>query len=182
MHETLSQQLHLFFRPETTPMNLSRRLVLIAATWCLLGAAHADLSGKVIGVLDGDTIDVLVDRKPVRVRLAQIDAPESRAEFGTRAKQALSKAVYGKVVTVKSSGSDRYGRTIGTVLADGQDINRLMVGQGMAWVYRQYSTDRALLDLEAAARKGRVGLWADPNPVPPWEWRAQKRTHSALNW
>lgn len=162
-------------------MKLHRFLVVLAA-WAVLGTAYADITGRVVGVLDGDTIDVLVDHKPVRVRLGQVDAPESRAEFGTRAKQALSKAVFAKVVHVKTSGTDRYGRTIGTVLVDGQDINRLMVAQGMAWVYRQYLTDQSLLDVEAKARNGRVGLWADPNPVAPWEWRAQRRGHASSGW
>lgn len=137
--------------------------------------AHADLSGVVVSVLDGDTVEVLVDRKPVRVRLAEIDAPERAQAFGTRSRQALAAEVFQQPVTVRTNGLDRHGRTIGTILVDGHSINRMMVEQGMAWAYRQYLVDRSLLDVEAAARSGRVGLWVDPNPTAPWEWRAAKR-------
>ena len=143
----------------------------------MVGLAHADFSGVVVSILDGDTVEVLVDRKPVRVRLAEIDAPEKAQAFGTRSRQALAAAVFQQLVTVKTTGLDRYGRTIGTILVDGHSVNRMMVAQGMAWVYRQYLMDRSLLDVEAAARSGRLGLWVDPNPVPPWEWRAAKRNH-----
>ncbi len=64
-----------------------------------------------------------------------------------------------------------------TILVDGHNVNRMMVTQGMAWAYRQYLVDRSMLDVEEAARSGRLGLWVDANPVPPWEWRAQKRNH-----
>jgi micrococcal nuclease len=151
------------------------RILAVVALWLLVGVAHADFSGVVVSVLDGDTVDVLVDRKPVRVRLAEIDAPEKAQAFGTRSRQTLAAAVFQQPVTVRTNGLDRYGRTIGTILVDGQSINRMMVAQGMAWVYRQYLVDRSLLDVEAAARSGRVGLWVDPNPTAPWEWRAAKR-------
>jgi endonuclease YncB( thermonuclease family) len=141
------------------------RFLAAVALWLLVGAAHADFSGVVVSILDGDTVDVLVDRKPVRVRLAEIDAPEKAQPFGTRSRQALAAAVFQQLVTVQTAGLDRYGRTIGTVLVDGRSVNRMMVAQGMAWAYRQYLVDRSLLDVEAAARSGRVGLWVDPIPV-----------------
>lgn len=155
------------------------RILAVIALWLLVGVAHADLSGVVVSVLDGDTVDVLADRRPVRVRLAEIDAPEKAQAFGTRSRQALAAAVFQQPVTVRTNGLDRYGRTIGTLLVDGHSINRMMVEQGMAWAYRQYLVDRSLLDVEAAARSGRVGLWVDPNPTEPWEWRAAK--HNGLN-
>jgi micrococcal nuclease len=76
---------------------------------------------------------------------------------------------------VRTNGLNRYGRTIGTILVDGRSINRMMVAEGIAWAYRRYLVDRSLLDVEAAARSGRVGLWVDPQPVAPWEWRTAKR-------
>lgn len=151
------------------------RILAVIALWLLVGVAHADLSGVVVSVLDGDTVDVLVDRKPVRVRLAEIDAPERAQAFGTRSRQALAAKVFQQPVTVRTNGLDRHGRTIGTILVDGHSINRMMVEQGMAWAYRQYLVDRSLLGVEAAARSARVGLWVDPNPTAPWEWRAAKR-------
>lgn len=152
------------------------RLLAVCALLFTAALAHADFSGIVVGVLDGDTIDVLIDNKPTRVRLAEIDAPEKSQDFGTRSRQALATAVFQKAVTVRTAGADRYGRTIGTVMVDGRNVNRLMVAQGMAWAYRQYLVDKALIDIEAAARAGHLGLWADPHAVAPWEWRAEKRT------
>jgi endonuclease YncB( thermonuclease family) len=156
---------------------MNRRQFLAAcACACTLGfasAARADFAGPVIAILDGDTIDVLIDRQPVRVRLAQIDAPEKRQAFGTRSRQALSALVFRQSVTVADAGRDRYGRVLGTVYVSGVNVNAEMVRQGMAWVYRQYATDRSLFALEGEARAGRRGLWADPSPVPPWQFRRQ---------
>jgi endonuclease YncB( thermonuclease family) len=147
---------------------------LAAVALCLAaGLAHAEFAGVVVGVLDGDTVDVLVDRKPVRVRLAEIDAPEKRQEFGAWSKQQLASAIYGKSVVVKDSGHDQYGRTIGTVMFDGRNINRMMVEQGAAWAYRSYLVDRSLLAVEEKARTAGAGLWRDPRPTPPWEWRRE---------
>lgn len=150
--------------------------VLAACSLLLVaGLAHADFSGVVVGVLDGDTVDVLVDQRPVRVRLAEIDAPEKAQAFGTKSRQALAAAVFKQAVDVQTTGVDRYGRTIGTLLVDGHSVNRMMVAQGMAWVYLQYLVDRSLLDVEAAARASKAGLWVDSHAVAPWTWRAAKR-------
>lgn len=121
------------------------RVFAACALLFVAGIAHADFSGVVVGVLDGDTVDVLIDQKPVRVRLAEIDAPEKAQAFGTRSRQALAAAVFKQAVDVRTTGVDRYGRTIGTLLVDGHSVNRMMVAQGMAWVYRQYLVDRSLL-------------------------------------
>lgn len=145
-------------------------LVLLVAA----GMARAELAGLVVAVLDGDTIDVLIDRQPVRVRLAQIDAPEKRQAFGTRARQALASMVFQQSVKVVDTGRDRYGRVLGTVFLSGKNINAAMVEQGMAWVYRQYAKDQALFALEEDARKHGRGLWVDANPIPPWEYRRPK--------
>lgn len=148
-------------------------------TWLLVLAlcAHAEqFSGKVVGVSDGDTITVFRDKVPTRVRLAGIEAPESGQAFGQRAKQAASRLAFGRTVTVIVRGEDRYSRTLGTVLLpDGSILNELLVVEGWAWGYRQYSNDARLREMEAAARRDRRGLWADPNPVPPWEFRARRR-------
>ncbi|WP_245610818.1 thermonuclease family protein [Xenophilus azovorans] len=145
-------------------------LALAAAT------AYADFTGKVVGVVDGDTLDVLVEKRPVRVRLAEIDAPEKRQAFGTRARQKLSELTFGKTATVRDHGTDWRGtRTVGHVLVDGQDVGRSMVAAGMAWAYPQYVKDRSLYDVEARARAEGRGLWADASPTPPWRWRAEGR-------
>lgn len=156
-----------------------RACMLVALLAIGAGAAHADFSGRVIGVLDGDTVDVLVDLKPVRVRLAEIDAPEKAQPWGTRSRQALSGFAFGQLATVKEHGTDRYKRTIGTLMIDGRSVNRAMVDAGMAWAYPQYLRDRTLLDAQRDAQRQGKGLWADASPVPPWEWRAARRAAAA---
>lgn len=147
-----------------------------ALVLCLVaGLARAEFAGVVVKVLDGDTVDVLVDRTPVRVRLAEIDAPEKRQEFGTWSKQLLAGAIFRKTVVVKETGRVDRGRLIGTIYLDGRSINRMMVAQGGAWAYRQYLADRSLLDVEESARTAHAGLWRDPRPTPPWEWRRENQ-------
>lgn len=150
------------------------RALLACALLAVSSAAWADFTGPVVAVLDGDTIDVLVNNRPVRIRFAQIDAPERKQAFGTRSRQALAAMVARQVVTVAEDGPDRYGRTLGTVFVDGVNVNAAMVQQGMAWAYRQYVTDRSLIQLEAEARAARRGLWVDPAPVEPWLFRRNK--------
>jgi endonuclease YncB( thermonuclease family) len=145
------------------------------------GAAHADFTGKVVGVIDGDTVDILKEGKAVRVRLAEIDAPESRQAFGQRAKQALSAMVFAQVVDVREGAPDRrWGRVVGTLFVDGRDVNAAMVGAGMAWAWPRYAVRPVLFELQATARQARRGLWSDPQPVPPWEWRPSRPTAPAM--
>lgn len=154
-------------------MNALRSLVAYVIL-AVSSAAFADFSGPVIAIVDGDTLDVLVDSRPVRVRLAQIDAPERAQAFGARSRQALSALAFKQVATVADAGPDRYGRQLGTVFVAGVNVNAEMVNQGMAWAYRRYVTDRALIDLEGQARAARRGLWVDPAPIEPWLYRRSK--------
>ncbi len=145
----------------------------------------ADFTGRVVGVADGDTITVLHSGKPVRIRLNGIDSPEKRQAFGKRAKQFTSRLTYGKAVTVKDLGQDRYGRTIGDViLPDGRVLNQELVKAGFAWWYRRYAPDDEILkQLEHEARGAKRGLWADPHAVPPWEWRGRRsKSYCLRNW
>ena len=137
----------------------------------------AELTGSVVSVLDGDTIEVLHQQHPERIRLSGIDCPEKSQAFGQRAKQAASALVYGKEVTIQTHGHDKYKRTIGEViLPDGKSLNQGLVKQGWCWWYRKYAPGNTALEgLETEAREARKGLWADPQPMPPWEWRAQRR-------
>jgi endonuclease YncB( thermonuclease family) len=131
---------------------------------------------SVVRVLDGDTIEVMRDRRTERVRLNGIDCPEKGQPFGTGAKQFTSRLAFGQAVTIRSSGHDRYGRTLGDiVLPDGRSLNQELVRAGMAWWYRQYSKDKTLEDLESEARSQKRGLWSDPHPIAPWEWRRGRR-------
>ena len=131
-----------------------------------------------MGVSDGDTITVLHNGKGERIRLHGIDCPEKRQAFGNRAKQFTSNLVFAKTVTVQAVDRDRYGRTVGVVLLpDGRSLNHELVWGGLAWMYRRYTTDQSLSDLEEEARVARRGLWADAHAVPPWEWRGIRKRY-----
>ena len=154
-------------------------MVLVGCAVLLAQAAAAEeLRGRVVGVTDGDTLTLLTERREeVRIRLAAIDTPESGQPYGSRARQILSDLTFGKPVRVEVQDTDRYGRTVGRVFADGLDVNAEMVRRGAAWVYRRYSDDPVLLRFEQAARAERLGLWGFPEAerTPPWEWRAAAR-------
>jgi micrococcal nuclease len=154
-------------------------LLLAAGTllWSLSASAQDEFRGKVVGVTDGDTIKVLRRGRQVRVRLSGIDCPEKRQAFGSRAKRYTSDLVFAKEVTVKVRDIDRYKRIVGeVVLKDGTNLNHALVRAGLAWWYRRYAPeDRTLERLEKDARKNKRGLWADPDPTPPWEFRRRRR-------
>ncbi len=133
----------------------------------------ATFSGKVIGIADGDTIRVMHNGMAERVRLWGIDCPEGHQAFGTRAKQFTSTHAFGTTVTVIVKDVDRYGRTVAIItLQDGKNLNYELVRAGFAWWYRAYAkNDTVLPQLEAEARAAKRGLWTDPHPIPPWEFR-----------
>lgn len=145
---------------------------LLTALAILASATCSAFEGRVVGVLDGDTIDVLdAQNRSHRIRMAEIDAPEKAQAFGQRAKQHMSALCYGKSAVVTPVTQDQYGRTVGRVSCNGIDANLQMVADGMAWVYRQYAQSPSLFRAEEAARGRKIGLWIDPNPTPPWMWR-----------
>jgi endonuclease YncB( thermonuclease family) len=156
-----------------------KKTITVALVFFVLScSAWADFAGKVVAVKDGDTLEILKDgTNAVTVRLAGIDAPEKKQAFGTRAKQYASDLAFGKLVTVREAGSDRYKRTLGEVmLEDGRSLNHELVRAGLAWWYRQYApADKKLETLEKEAREAKAGLWADADPVPPWSWRKESK-------
>ncbi|WP_089522263.1 thermonuclease family protein [Escherichia coli] len=138
----------------------------------MLSTLNQEIQGKVIRVLDGDTIEVLQDKKSVRIRLANIDAPEKKQAFGRWSANQLKALLAAQPVTVTYTQTDRYGRIIGRVFTtNGTEASRFMVQSGAAWVYARYNTDKSLPALQREAQEQKRGLWADSNPVPPWEWR-----------
>ncbi|MFZ5863169.1 MAG: thermonuclease family protein [Nitrospirota bacterium] len=153
------------------------RAVLVAVILAVLvspslGAQGRELTGQVVGVSDGDTITVRSGRQTVKVRLAGIDCPEKRQAFGARAKQFTSQRAFDQTVTIIPVDVDRYGRLVGEViLPNGESLNRALVAAGLAWWYRKYSDDEDLEQLEEEARQAERGLWADADPIPPWEFR-----------
>ena len=137
--------------------------------------AWGDVIGKVVGVTDGDTLTVLSARKQIKVRLADIDAPESKQAFGNRSKQSLSDLCFNKTAKLEGDSKDQYGRILGRVHCDGVDANAEQVRRGLAWVYVQYAPKGSpLYAVQLGARGAKRGLWADDAPVPPWEWRRPK--------
>ena len=136
------------------------------------------LRGRVVAVIDGDTITVLdLYRRQHRIRLYQIDAPEKGQDYGAAAKRSLAELIFRREVAVQSVTTDRYQRMVGTVYLDGGDVNLEQVRRGMAWVYRKYARDSNYLAVEQNARSDRIGLWAKSKPVPPWEFRHEHDGH-----
>lgn len=119
-----------------------------------------------------NTIEVLHNNHAERIRLNGIDCPEKGQAYGKRAKQAASALVFGKEVTLRTFGTDKYGRTIADVLLpDETNVNHTLVKDGWCWWYRKYAPGNVILaELERGPRVSGLGLWADPHPVPPWEW------------
>ena len=154
-----------------------RRWAGLLVVTAMAGVLHAEtLKGRVVGVADGDTLTVLVDLREVRVRLAEIDAPEKKQPFGTVAKASLAAMTFGRAVTLDVQDTDRYGRKVARVYAGEQDVNLEQVSRGMAWAYRKYARDERIMEAESDAREAGRGLWMAPGAVPPWEWRKGRRS------
>lgn len=134
---------------------------------------------EVVGVIDGDTIDVLVGRVKTRIRIEGIDCPELAQPFGRAAKQFSSDTVFARRVEVVSQSTDRYGRLIARVQVGGEDLGLALLKAGLAWQYTTYSQDPVYGAAEGAARAARRGLWADKDPMPPWVERRHQATPKA---
>lgn len=165
--------------------SLARAIFIVGLCVVASGCWAAELTGRVVGVIDGDTIDLLTpERQQIRVRLAGIDAPERSQAFGTVSKQALSDLIFSRDVTVNWRKKDRYGRVVGKVLLNGVDTDLKMVELGLAWHYKQHAREQSVVDrkLYAAAEDGararRAGLWRDAEPVPPSSFRHANPKHA----
>jgi len=131
--------------------------------------------GKVVGVIDGDTIEVMINGKAEKIRLYGVDCPESGQAFGTQAKKFTSDACFGKTVTVEITDVDKYGRFIGTVrYPNGSTLNEALLAAGMAWWYKEYAPEAwNLMDLQVQAMETDAGLWVDTAPLAPWDFRSK---------
>ena len=149
------------------------RVVVFALVLLSTPLVAAEFTGKVVGVDDGDTIDVLHGRRPETVRLNGIDCPETGQAYGARAKEYTSRLVDGKDVRVIVEGRDSWGRTLAQVVTpDGTVLNRELVRVGLAWWYYSFAPkDRDLERFQAEAKAAGAGLWADPHPMAPWFFR-----------
>jgi len=155
-----------------------RKPITLLLTVLFSLSAYADFTGKVVKVTDGDTVNVLEAGNVLhKVRLTGIDAPERGQPYGRKSQEYLSDMVAGKQVLVETEKQDRYGRDLGKIILNGQDINLGQVKAGMAWWYRYYKKqqsqeDRAAYEVaEDNAKAKGLGLWSDPNPINPYEWR-----------
>lgn len=157
-------------------------LALFAAP--AFSADRYTLAGRVVDVSDGDTITLLVGTERHPIRLASIDAPETRhgsdrpgQAFAQASRKALAELVAGKTLTAACFERDRYKRDVCDIEVDGTTANRLQVKAGMAWVNQQaggkYLRDKSLVALESEARKAGLGLWSEEKAVPPWVWRSR---------
>lgn len=135
------------------------------------------ITGKVVAITDGDTFKLLTkDSTLVNVRLANIDCPEKKQPFSMKAKQFVSDAIFGKMVTIHVYKKDRYRRCIANVIYnDSINLNQELIKKGLAWHYIKYSNDKQLQTLEDKARKNKIGLWQDKNSIPPWKWRENRK-------
>lgn len=137
-------------------------------------AVAQPLPVEVNRVLDGDTVDVFVSGEPRRVRLDQIDAPEGAQAYGEESRARLEALCLGKRAGIEPVKTDRYGRTIAKLYCDGKDAGAEQVRNGAAWVYWRYARDAELFDLQTDARRAKAGLWAEPDPTPPWLYRHRR--------
>lgn len=155
-------------------------LLVICAAASLLQAQPQNttehVAGKVIAVTDGDTLTLLrPDKSKLTIRLEGIDAPESKQQHGEKAKDALAFLTLNKEATIRKTGEDRYGRTLGVVMVDGKDVNLAMVASGWAWHFKKYNKDQELAAAEEKARGSKAGLWAGENIIAPWEYRSRQK-------
>lgn len=164
-------------------MKIFLPFLLIALNFAFCNAqAENILQGKVVSVADGDTITVLdANKTQHKIRLQGIDAPEKAQAFGEKSKQALHGLVHGKTVQVAFTKQDKYGRIVGKVFLDTQDICHQQIKSGLAWHYKKYQNEQPLADRDAysaselTAKSQQLGLWSEPQPMPPWDFRKKDR-------
>ncbi len=155
-------------------------LILALFVGAILALDHAAIQPAVVlKVVDGDTLHLAIDGKRTKVRLHGIDTPERDQPHGSKATAALLNLVYNRDISVKKRDTDRYGRLVAIIYADGENVNTALVRDGHAWWYRRYAQlSVPLAWAEFEARNNDRGLWQAEDPTPPWEWRRARRSPS----
>jgi micrococcal nuclease len=139
---------------------------------CISGYAYGEeFTAKVIEVLDGDTVLIARAGGLLKIRMAEIDAPEKAQAFGADSAQSLSGMVMGKQVKFVSQTMDQYDRMVAHLSVNGLDVNAEQIRRGMAWEYSNFHSNKALITLQSEAKQAPRGLWVQSDPIPPWEWR-----------
>jgi len=157
------------------------RVLSLALLFLLSSAEAFPFGGEVVGVLEGSAIEVVRLGKVERIHLHGLDCPEKGQPYGDEVKPAISALVFAMQVTIEPHGKDKYGRIIADVLlADGTNVNHELVKEGRCWWSRKSAPNDAELErLELEAREAKAGLWEDPEPIPPWEFRKAQRKRSS---
>lgn len=135
------------------------------------------LTGRVIAIKDGDTVIVLDTLShQTTLRLAEVDCPEKNQPFGTKSKQFTSDQIYLKTIKYIVTDTDRYGRSIAMIYydTDNKYLSAEIIKAGMGWHYKRYSTSKELATFEDNAKRNKIGLWVDNNPINPSEWRKKQ--------
>lgn len=154
-------------------------LLIIIFLFYSNGYSQTILSAKVIRIKDGDTVEVIDKQKnTVTLRLAEVDCPEKKQPFGTKAKQFTSDLVYLKTIKYIVTNKDLYGRYIAKIYFENKYLSAEIIKKGMGWQYKKYSTSKELAKFEQQARSKKIGLWIDPNPIYPSEWRKAKKSRN----
>jgi len=139
------------------------------------------ITGKVVGISDGDTFKLLVEgNENIRVRLHGVDAPEKAQDYSTQAREKLSSLIFSKSVEVEERDIDRYGRMVGVVYVGDTNVNEELLRSGYVWHYAQYDKNEVWARLMQEAREAKRGLWNKANPTPPWQFRKEKREKAAI--
>lgn len=136
----------------------------------------SQISGKVVGISDGDTFTLLSkDSFQIKIRFHGIDCPETGQPFSNVSKRFLSDLIFGQTVFIEKRGVDRYGRTLAIVFKDTINVNEALLSNGIAWHFKRYDNNPVWAEIENDAREKKRGLWSDKDPIPPWEWRKLKK-------
>jgi len=158
-------------------------VVAATAPYCPATDAQGRPAWRVEMINDGDTVTLLdTAGQRVRVRLVSIDAPELDQPMGRESRAALAAKLAGGIVRVEGDARDQHGRLLGTLRLADRDLNREMVAEGWAWAFTGFAENDDLIAAESAARRGRRGLWADPQPQPPRQWRELHPPHAGPGW
>ena len=163
-----------------------KRLFLCLLLPALAGISHlciaSPITGRVVGVADGDTLTILDNTQSQhKVRIGGIDAPERRQPFGARSKKSLSELAFNEHVIADCPKKDRYGRWVCKVTVGGVDVGLTQIQRGMAWWYEKYRSEQVAGDqatysyAQSEARRMAIGLWSEPLPMPPWDYRKSTR-------
>lgn len=154
-----------------------KKLIPVLFLLLNLTVSAQNITAKVIGVKDGDTVVILFEGKPVTVRLAHVDCPEKSQAFGNKARIFTSEFCFGKTVKVVGDGKkDRNGRWIAEIFYNNQNLGKELVRNGLAWHFKKYSSDATYAELEIIARKKKIGLWQDENALAPWNFRKIRKS------